>query len=283
MSNERDLKIYRSLFRKVNLDDYMLYIPEYMQPLIYMTLESDEIVKELLKMMCYVGEYVHYKVFKEYVLEMKISVTSKEGNIEERNFISRSNLNTKLRVMELVGLIEIIGYRIRLSSQALSYYNDSYTKGQSRYMYESKLEKVTKAKLLAYTLAIVDVKNDSNLERLNIYRYSPDGFIVSTSSEDETFERYKEKLSVIKNLMIDETLNQLYLISEGFIKDKDIIDFNFQPLKIDDYIVNVHIEKNIYARYKDTIDAIFQSEFLTNEIGFKITSCQYVNFKILVF
>lgn len=276
MSNERDLKIYRTLFRKVNLDDYMLYIPEYMQPLIYMTLESDEMIQELLKMMCYVGEYIHYNAFKEYVLEMKISTSDKDRNIEEKKFISRTNLNTKLRIMELVGLIEIIGYRIKLSSQALSYCNDSYTKVQSRYMYESKLEKVTKAKLLAYTLAIVSIKNNSNLERVNIYRYSQDGFIVSQSNEDETFNQYKYKLNMIVDLLIYEINEQLYELS----KDIDVDDPKFKSVQIDDYEINVYIEDAIYKKYNKSINDILESKFLTKDSGYRITVYTNLNFNV---
>ena len=283
MSNEQDLKIYRSLFRKVNLDDHMLYIPSYMQPLIYLALETDDTMKELLNMMCYVGEYVHLKEFKKFVLELKLSIKNKDGIYEEKNFISKTTLSLKLKTMELIGLIEIKGYRIRLSSQALSYYNDVYTKVQSRLSYESKLEKVTRAKLLAYTLSIVPIKNDTNLERVNIYRYSPYGFVVLQSNDEETFNQYKNKLNTITNLIVSEIKDQLFVLSNEFIKYKDIENSSFKPEKIDDFGVNVYLEESIYSKYKEYIDNILQSKYLVNEDGYKVTVFTNVNFVVKVF
>lgn len=283
MSNEQDLKIYRSLFRKVNLDDHMLYIPSYMQPLIYIALETDDTMKELLNMMYYVGEYVHLKEFKKFVLELKLSIKNKEGIYEERNFISKTTLSSKLKTMELIGLIEIKGYRIRLTSQALSYYNDVYTKVQSRLSYESKLEKVTRAKLLAYTLSIVPIKNDTNLERVNIYRYSPYGFVVLQSNDEETFNQYKNKLSIIINLIVSDIKDQLFVLSNEFIKYKDIESPSFKSEKIDDFDVSVYLEESIHSKYKQYIDDILESKYLVNEDGYKVTVFTNVNFVVKVF
>lgn len=283
MYEERDFKIYKSLFQKVNLVEHVVFIPKYLQPLTYMAIETDAKIQILLEMMCYVGRDVHLKEFKNFVSELEQFEKDKDGNKREVKFLSKSTLNLKLRTMELIGLIEIKGYRIRLTSQALSYYNDVYTKTESRATFEAKLEKVTRAKLLAFTSSLVVVKNNEDLERKNIYRYSPDGFVVIQSNENESIMRYKSKLYTIKDIIINEELEKMDEFWDDNTENKDIESKNFKADVLEDTDVIIHIEENIYSNYKNDIDNVFEDKILFKEIGYRVVMSLTIKFKILVF
>lgn len=276
----QELNIYKSLFRKVNLKEHMVYIPEYLQPLTYMALETDELLRQILIMLAYIGTDVHTKEFKKFLLEYKVDEIQTDKTIIKKAFITKTTLNNKLKTLELINLIEIKDYRIRLTSQALSYYNDIYTKTENRATFESKLERVTKAKLIAYTSAAVVVPNDKELEKQNIYRYSPNGFVVLKSNDRETFKMYKTKLEGIKSIISLEIKNTLKDVSVEYMKNKNIDSNEFKAVTLDDVTIEIKLEKDIYNNYKEKIDRVFNNEILMEEWGYKVCATIYISYQI---
>lgn len=278
-----ELELYKKLFRKKNLKQMNITIPEYAQPLTYLALELDETLREIIYMLCYIGEDVHLKTFKNFLTkEYMVLTKDKNDKFIEKPYISKTSLDNKLKLLEFMSLIEIKEYRIRLTTQALSYFNEIYTKTDRAATLEAKLERVTKAKLLAYTSTIQITKNAKELEDINIYRHTQ-GFVILKSNDRETIANYKNKLNKIKLLVNSEVADNLRNLSVDYMKDKNIDDPEFEMLVIDDTEVEIKLEETIYKNYKKEIDKIFQELLVTQEWGSKICSKTKIKFNIETF
>ena len=169
----KELNLCKSLFRKKNLKEISITIPEYAQPLAYVALELDDTLHEILCMLCYIGADVHLKEFRNFLLNFKILKKDDTGAIVEKAYISKSHLEDKLKLLQIMNLIEIKEYRIRMRTQALSYFYEVYTKTDRAATLETKLERITKAKLIAYTSMVETKKaNRKELEDMNVYEYT---------------------------------------------------------------------------------------------------------------
>ena len=68
----KEIKLLKSLFRKKNLEERFIFIPEYAQPMTFLALELDETLHEIVCMLCYIGEDIHLKEFKKFLLNYKV-------------------------------------------------------------------------------------------------------------------------------------------------------------------------------------------------------------------
>lgn len=276
----QEIYIYKSLFRKNNLKEHNIKIPNYLQPLTFMALETDDLLKQILMILGYIGTDIHIKTFKSFLLNYTILEVKINSKLKEKPFITKTTLNKKLKTLELINLIEIKDYRIRLTSQALSYCNNVYTKTETRATFESKLEKVTKAKLIAYTSSLIETKNDKELEKQNIYRYYPDGFVILKSNDRETFKIYKNKLENIKFIIMSEIQDNLKNITRDYMKNKDIYSLDFKSITIDPSTVEIYIESEIYDNYKSEVNSILSTKNLSELWGSKVAATTEVNYAI---
>lgn len=278
-----ELELYKSLFRKKNLKKMQITIPDYAQPLTHLALETDEKLKELIIMMCYIGEDVHLKTFRDFLLEeYKVLKKDKDGKFIEKKYISKGTLDDKLKLLEFMSLIEIKEYRIRLTTQALSYFNENYTKTDRAATLETKLERVTRAKLIAYTSSKKYLKNPKEFEDKNIYKWQK-GFVVLKSNDRETINKYKEKLEHIKSLITSATSDKLDTQAVEYMKDKNIDSDNFQVLELNELTIEIKLENAIYNNYKKEIDEIFKQITIVKEWGSKICAKRNIKFKIETF
>lgn len=278
-----ELELYKTLFRKKNLKEMKITIPEYAQPLTYIALETDETLREIIYMLVFIGADVHLKTFRDFLIkEYKVLRKDKDSKFIEKAYISKSSLDNKLKLLEFMSLIEIKEYRIRLTTQALSYFNNIYTKVDRAATLETKLERITKAKLIAYTSSVNITKNIKELEDINVYRFT-DGFVVLKSNDRETIAKYKSKLERIKFMIKSEIGDIVGNASVEYMKDNNIDDLEFEMLKLDDTIIEIKLEEGIYKNYKEDIDNIFKDLTITKEWGSKICSKANVKFNIETF
>lgn len=184
--------------------------------------------------------------------------------------------------MEFINFIEIKDYRIRLTTQALSYCNKEYTKFNARTVTETKLRRITKAKLEAYTSSLIIEKNNKNLEDKNIYKYSELGYVVIQSSDKETIKCYLSKLTLAKELMYWSAKNTLDKATEDYLTENPILDENYKVLVLDKEKAEIKIESSVYANYKEDIDGIFKSERIVKEDGHKVASAVTIEYEIIL-
>lgn len=278
----KEIKLLKSLFRKKNLEERFIFIPEYAQPMTFLALELDETLHEIVCMLCYIGEDIHLKEFKKFLLNYKV-FKIENGALVEKAYISKSHLEDKLKLLELMSLIEIANYRIRMTTQALSYFNDVYTKTERSARLETKLERITKAKLIAYT-SMIDTKkaNRKELEDINVYEYT-DGFVILQSNNRETFSHYYSKLNKVKSLVISQQESILSEETLNYLKDKNLLDNNFKILSLDNVNIEIKVEESIYNNYKDSIDSVFENKTIYKEQGHITCSKIKVNFNIKTF
>lgn len=67
-----NLNLYKSLFRRVNLKEENMIIPDFMQPVAYVVLQTDETLKEILEILNYIGLYIHLEEFKNFLINHTI-------------------------------------------------------------------------------------------------------------------------------------------------------------------------------------------------------------------
>lgn len=279
----KEINLYKSLFRKVNLKELNITIPKYMQPLTFVALETDELLQEILNMLAFIGADIHLKEFKRFLLEYKIYEVQKDNSLKEKKFITSATLNNKLKILEFIELIEIRNYRIRLTSQALSYYNKTYSKTESRATLENKLERVTRAKLIAYTSSLILFQNDKDLEKQNIYEHFPNGYVVLKSNDRETIQLYKSKLIKIKNKSLEKIKSNLSGIINTSVKETNFSGKTFKPVTLDKETIEIQIEKEIYDNYKTEIDNIFCDQDVIILDGHIARGKVKVEFKIITY
>lgn len=294
--SKTDIAIYNSLFRKINLKEHLVYIPDYLQPLTFMALETDTKLKEVLMTLGYVGTDIDLKTFKDFfeshtkmeLVETKFEedefgeVSSVYHRYEDKKFISESTLKQKLKILKLIGLVELDSKKIKLTTQGLSFYHGKYTERNGRATPAAKLERVTKAKLLAFSNSYIPVTNEKVWEDQNIYKYNTFDFVVLQSNVNETLRHYKDKLTKIRNYVNSCVKSTLADATVDYLRDTKF-DTNFEPLTLDTETSDIFIEQNIYEKYKDEIDGIFSDETLVQESGYLIVAKCKISFNIKTF
>ena len=294
--SKSDIAIYSSLFRKINLKEHKVYIPDYMQPLTFMALETDIKLKEILMVLGYIGTDIDLKTFKDFfishtkleLVETKFEkdeygeVSSVYRRYEDKKFISETTLKQKLRVLKLIGLVELDSKKIKLTTQGLSFYHGKYTERNGRATPAAKLERVTNAKLLAFSNSYIPVTNEKVWEDQNIYKYNTFDFVVLQSNVNETLRHYKDKLTKIRNYVNSCVKSTLADATVDYLRDTKF-DTNFEPLTLDTETSDIFIEQNIYEKYKDEIDGIFSDETLVQESGYLIVAKCKISFNIKTF
>lgn len=294
--SKTDIAIYNSLFRKINLKEHLVYIPDYLQPLTFMALETDTKLKEVLMTLGYVGTDIDLKTFKDFfeshtkmeLFETKFEedefgeVSSVYHRYEDKKFISESTLKQKLKILKLIGLVELDSKKIKLTTQGLSFYHGKYTERNGRATPAAKLERVTKAKLLAFSNSYIPVTNEKVWEDQNIYKYNTFDFVVLQSNVNETLKHYKDKLTKIRNYVNSCVKSTLADATVDYLRNTKF-DTNFEPLALDTETSDIFIEQNIYEKYKDEIDGIFSDETLVQESGYLIVAKCKISFNIKTF
>jgi len=235
---KKELKLYKNLFNKNNLKEINLNIKEFQQPVAITTIETDEILKHILKILYCLGYQIHLKEFKKYIVNNKI--------------YTRKTLDIKLDLLVLINFLEIKEHYIKLTAQAISYFKKEYHRPNIKILRDDKLKNITRAKL-----SILDMKQLNRyfqIEKMNnnIYKYTLTRYSL-VAKQNETRKSYLNKLETcIKIIKQELDLPCLNLLKQANEKDKNLIAVK----------VEIAIEKDIYKKYSNEINEVRNDVYL---------------------
>ncbi len=177
---------YKQLFNKKNLKARTIEIKEFQQPFLVMAIETDDILKQVLTVFYNIAYQVHLVEFKKFLVKKGVS--------------TRKIIDRKIKVLQLIGAIEINEYYAKMTGQGVSYFKDEY--------YRPNIKILEKQKLKEMTLAKESVYADKKIEKIStdVYRGSNTKYVI-VSNHLDTKEKYlskiKDTINFIKNEFCD--------------------------------------------------------------------------------
>ena len=204
--SDKNEKILKSLFRKVNLEHRNLEIPCYIQPLLFTVLKTDPELEKILRIINFVGPVVDRGIFEEYIINTVVL-----DRCSVKNPISKTTLNKHLDTLNLINAINLTKKKIELTTQGLSFCAGEYVKKDSYAIPVSELELVTKAKIISFENSLTLEKTDEYkcYEKEKIYIFE-NGFVILNKTKDETIKKFtsrlQNKISEINSSLRDEML-----------------------------------------------------------------------------
>ena len=241
--------LYNQLFNKNKLEHRIIEVQEFQQPLLVAALETDELLKSILKALYLVGYQAHLIEFKKALEYQKIA--------------SMPIINDKLRVLELIGAVQIKNYYVKLTAQGVSFFKDKYYRPHIKVLEKTKLEHYTKAKM-----KLIDINKNIKATKVanNVYRGARNKYVIVSDSKD-TKEKYLCKIEKA----IDEI--QLDLMDLGA---KKLIESGNKELTVS---IAIYISADIYSKYSVDLLKIKENRFISYDYRADLYGCK-VNLNI---
>lgn len=177
--------LYNQLFNKNKLEHRVIEIQDFQQPLLVAALETDDILKSILKALYLIGYQAHLVEFKKA--------------LEYRKIASMPIINDKVKVLELIGAVKIKNYYIKLTAQGVSYFKNKYYRPNIKVLEKPKLEIYTKAKM-----KLIDIDKNIKATKVanNIYRGYKNQYAIIPDAKDTIgtyFSKMRKTIKIIDN------------------------------------------------------------------------------------
>ena len=225
--------LYNQLFNKNKLEEKTIKIKEFQQPLLVTALETDDLLKSILKALYLIGYQAHLIEFKKA--------------LEVKRIASMPIINDKVRVLELIGAVQIKNYYIKLTAQGVSFFKDKYYRPNIKVLEKTKLERYTKAKM-----KLIDLDRMFKVTRVtdDIYRGLKNQYAIVPNSKDTKEKFFRKFEKVIKELQVD-------LLDIGA---KRLLKSQNQNTVID---VEISISSDIYDKYYKELEELKKNRFIS--------------------
>lgn len=244
--------LYNQLFNKNKLEHRVIEIQDFQQPLLVAALETDELLKSILKALYLVDYQAHLIEFKKALEHQKIA--------------SMPVLNDKVRLLELIGAVQIKNYYIKLTAQGVSYFKNKYYRANIKVLEKTKLEHYTKAKM-----KLIDIDKNIKATKVgsNIYRGARNKYAIVSDSKD-TKEKYLAK--------IEKAINIIELDLLEFCAKK-LVETSKKEITID---IAIYISEEIFAKYSIELLNLKENRFISYDYRADLDNCKAIlNIKYL--
>lgn len=238
--------LYNQLFNKNKLEHRVIEIQDFQQPLLVAALETDELLKSILKALYLVGYQAHLIEFKKALEYQKIA--------------SMPVLNDKVRLLELIGAVQIKNYYIKLTAQGVSYFKNKYYRANIKVLEKSKLEHYTKAKM-----KLIDIDKNIKATKVssNIYRGARNKYAIVSDSKD-TKKTYLAK--------IEKAIDIIELDLLEFCAKK-LVETSKKEITID---IAIYISEEIFAKYSIELLNFKENRFISYDYRTDLSDCKAI-------
>ena len=238
--------LYNQLFNKNKLEHRVIEIQDFQQPLLVAALETDDLLKSILKALYLVGYQAHLIEFKKALEYQKIA--------------SMPIINDKIKVLELIGAVQTGKYYIKLTAQGISYFKNKYYRANIKVLEKTKLEHYTKAKM-----KLVDIDKNIKITKVssNIYRGARNKYAIVSDSKD-TKEKYLAKIE-----KAIDTIN-LDLMNFGA---KKLLESGKKEITID---IAIYISEDIFAKYSIELLNFKENRFISYDYRTDLSNCKAI-------
>lgn len=244
--------LYNQLFNKNKLEHRTIEIQDFQQPFLVVALETDDLLKSILKALYLVGYQAHLIEFKKA--------------LEHKRIASMPIINDKIKLLELIGAVKVKNYYIKLTAQSVSYFKNKYYRPSIKILEKTKLEHYTKAKM-----KLIDLDKNIKATKVanNVYRGSKNRYAIVSDRQD-TKEKYLAKIEKA----IDEI--QLDLMDLGA---KKLIESRNKELTVS---IAIYISADIYSKYSVDLLKIKENRFISYDYRADLYGCKInLNIKYL--
>lgn len=238
--------LYNQLFNKNKLEHRIIEVQDFQQPLLVAALETDDLLKSILKALYLVGYQAHLIEFKKALEYQKIA--------------SMPIINDKVRVLELIGAVQIKNYYIKLTAQGISYFKDKYYRPNIKVLEKSKLEHYTKAKM-----KLININKNTKATKVanNVYRGARNKYAIVSDSKD-TKETYLAK--------IGKAIDIIELDLLEFCANK-LAEANKKEITID---IAIYISEDIFAKYPIDLVKFKENRFISYDYRADLSNCKAI-------
>lgn len=244
--------LYNQLFNKNKLEHRVIEIQDFQQPLLVAALETDDLLKSILKALYLAGYQAHLIEFKKALEYQKIA--------------SMPVINNKIKLLELIGAVQIKNYYIKLTAQSVSYFKNKYYRANIKVLEKTKLEHYTKAKM-----KLIDIDKNIKATKVasNIYRGARNKYAIVSDSKD-TKGTYLAK--------IEKAINIIELDLLEFCAKK-LVETSKKEITID---IAIYISEDIFAKYSIELLNFKENRFISYDYRADLNNCKAIlNIKYL--
>ena len=227
------VSLYNKLFNKNKLSSRTLEIKDFQQPLLVVALETDDVLKSILKALYLIGYQAHLIEFKKALEYLKIA--------------SMPIINEKVKTLELIGAVQVNKYYIKLTAQGVSFFKDKYYRPNIKVLEKTKLERYTKAKM-----KLIDLDRNIKVTRVtdDIYRGLKNQYAIVPNSKDTKEKFFRKFEKVIKELQVD-------LLDVGA---KRLLKSQNKDITIN---VEISISSDVYNKYDVELEELKKKRFIS--------------------
>lgn len=227
------ISLYKQLFNKNKLEHRIIEVKDFQQPLLVAALETDDILKSILKALYLIGYQGHLIEFKKALEYQKIA--------------SMPIINDKIKLLELIGAVQVKSYYIKLTAQAVSYFKNKYYRPNVKILEKTKLEQYTKAKM-----KLIDISKNIKATKVanNVYRGSKDMYAIVSDCKD-TKEKYLCKIEKAINSISDDLMD---------LGAKKLIETKKKELSID---IGIYISSDIFLKHSKELLEFKENRFIS--------------------